>query len=95
LTPFFDIPKGKDDIRMVYDGLVSGLSDAMRVLRFVLPTLETHLRLVEAGTYFADIDVGEMFLNFMLHEPVRIFAGVDFAAYLPLAHGGVVWERWQ
>jgi hypothetical protein len=70
LTAFFHVPKGEDDIRMVYDGSVSGLNDAMWMPRFVLPTLNTHLRSVEAGTFLADIDVGEMFLNFMLHDSV-------------------------
>jgi hypothetical protein len=43
LTTFFPVPKGEDDVRMVYDGSVSGLNDdAMWVPRFVLPTIQTH-----------------------------------------------------
>jgi hypothetical protein len=29
LTAFFQVPKGKNDIRMVYDGTVSGLNDSI------------------------------------------------------------------
>jgi hypothetical protein len=50
LTSFFPVEKGDDDIRMVYDGSLSGLSDAMWVPRFVLPTINTHLQAIEEQT---------------------------------------------
>jgi hypothetical protein len=47
----------------------------------------------------SDNDVGEMFLNFMLHEDVRKLCGVDFTLYYPKELEGsdmnVLWERWQ
>jgi hypothetical protein len=50
------------------------------------------------GTYMADIDIGEMFVNFVMHERMQPYAGVDFTLYFPeeLANG---WklplrERW-
>jgi hypothetical protein len=95
LTAFFHVPKGEDDLRLVYDGSVSGLKDAMWMPRFVLPTLNTHLRSVEAETFLADIDVGEMFLNFILHESVCVYAGVDLTSHFPLAGRGTLWEMWQ
>jgi hypothetical protein len=63
--------------------------------RFVLPILNTHLRSIEAGTFLADINVGEMFLNFILHESVRVYAGVDLRSHLNLAGGGTLWKIWQ
>ena len=95
LTAFFEVDKGEDDIRLVYDGSVSGLNDAIWMPRFALPTLNTHLRSVEAGTFLADIDVGEMFLNFILHESLRVYAGVDLTSHFPLSGGGTLWETWQ
>jgi len=95
LTAFFPVPKGDDDIRMVYDGSVSGLNDSMWVPRFVLPTIQTHLRAVEEQTYMADVDVGEMFLNFVLHEELRSLSGVDLTCFFPSADGSPVWETWQ
>jgi hypothetical protein len=80
---------------MVYDRSVSGLNDAIWVPRFVLPALNTHLRSVEAGTFMADIDAVEMFLNFVLQDSVRVYAGVDFTAYFPWEGGSKVWETWQ
>lgn len=97
LTNFFCVPKGEDDIRMVYDGTASGLNDALWAPWFPLPTVESLLRAVEPGTYMCDTDVGEMFLNFMLHEEVRKMCGVDFTLYYPEEVGqgvGNLWERW-
>jgi hypothetical protein len=47
----------------------------------------------------SDNDVGEMFLNFMLHEDLRKLCGVDFTLYYPeelaASTSMVIWERWQ
>jgi hypothetical protein len=67
LTAFFSVPKGEEDVRIVCDGTVSGLNDSIWVPRFLLPTIETHLRAVDEETFMADADVGECFLNFILH----------------------------
>jgi hypothetical protein len=47
LTAFFGVPKGDNDIRLVYDGSVSGLNLTIWVPRFFLPTIRTHLRAVD------------------------------------------------
>jgi hypothetical protein len=47
LTSFFSVPKGMDDIRMVYDGMKSGLNEAMWAPWFSLPMVEAHLRFVD------------------------------------------------
>jgi hypothetical protein len=62
------VPKGDDDIRLVYDGFVSRLNLSIWVPRFFLPTLQTHLRAVDKDTYMANVDIGKMFLNFILHQ---------------------------
>ena len=83
LMHFFWVPKGADDIRMVYNGTSSGLNPCLWAPNFVLPTVETHLRGVEPGYWMADRDLGEMFLNFVLHESLRQYCGVDFTHYFP------------
>jgi hypothetical protein len=102
LTAFFAVPKGTDDIRLVYDGSVSGLNLSIWVPRFFLPTLRTHLRAVDEDTYMADVDIGEMFLNFILHRELRTLAGVDLTHYFPTdatdtedGRAQKVWETWQ
>jgi hypothetical protein len=45
----------------------------------------------------SDIDVGEMFLNFVMHKSLRIYCGVDLTEYFPemaKREGGSVWLRW-
>ena len=76
-TNFFSVPKGETDIRMVYDLSKSGLNKVLWCPRFPLPSVDTHLRGVMPGTWMADLDVGEMFLNFWLHSELRDLCGVD------------------
>jgi hypothetical protein len=97
LISFFDVPKGLTDIRMVYDGTKSGLNEVLWAPWFPLPTVDNLLRSVEPGTWMADNDVGEMFLNFVLHESVQALCGVDLTKYFPegVPDGTqVLWERW-
>jgi hypothetical protein len=79
---------------MVYNGSESGLNDAIWVPRFILPTMETHLRGVKEGTCMADNDVGECFLNFILHAELRKLAGVDLSKFFG-DEGGTLWEVWD
>ena len=95
LTSFFSVPKGDTDIRMVYDGTQSGLNESMWVPRFGLPTIDTHLRAIEEGTFLADVDVGDCFLNFPLHEKLQHLAGVDLTCYFPNPDNSPVWECWH
>lgn len=43
LTSFFTVPKGDDDVRVVYNGTKSGLNDCLWAPWFRLPTMEQHL----------------------------------------------------
>ena len=56
LTTFFGVLKGEFDIRIVYDGTASGLNEALWAPWFSLPTVSSHLRVVEPGTYMADVN---------------------------------------
>ena len=68
---------------MVHDATKSGLNDTVWAPWFSLPTIDTKLRSVKAGTYMCDYDVGEMFLNFMLHPEIRSHTGVDLTQFYP------------
>jgi hypothetical protein len=83
LTAFFPVEKGDDNIQMVYDQSISGLNNAMWVPGFMLPKINTHLLAVEEQTFMVDINVREMFLNFVLHEELRSLSGVDLTCYFP------------
>jgi hypothetical protein len=99
LISYFDVPKGESDIRMVYDGTASGLNDVLFAPWFPLPTVNTMLRSMEPGYFMSDNDVGEMFLNFILHEDVRRLCGIDLTPYFEkeakAAGVSKVWERWN
>lgn len=72
-TSFFSVPNGGGDLCMVYDGTKSGFNQVVWAPWFPLPTTEQHLCVAKVGCYMADIDVGEMFLNCVLHVHVRVF----------------------
>ena len=80
LIHMFDVPKGTNDIRLVYNGTSSGLNRSLYGPHFTLPTVDTTLRALEQGSLSADIDIAEMFLNFMLDPKLRPYCGVDVSA---------------
>jgi hypothetical protein len=43
----------------------------------------------------ADANIGEMFLNFILHRELRALAGVDLSHYFEGGKEGPLWEAWQ
>ena len=65
LISYFYVDKN-GDIRPVFNGTSCGLNAATFAPWFPLPTVDTHLRSVEKGTWLADKDLGEMSYNFLL-----------------------------
>jgi hypothetical protein len=97
LIRYFAVPKGNTDIRMVYDGTASGFNDSVFVPTFGLPTVETLLRGTGPDTWMVDLDIGDMFLNFMLAEDARELVGIDLTPFTfdDLSDDlKVKWERW-
>jgi hypothetical protein len=99
LTSFFAVSKGETDTIMVCDGTKSGLNDSMWALWFAMPTVEAHMCFVGTKGYLGDIDVGDMFLNFILHEYVRKVSGANLTPFSPEellkdSEKRVVWEHW-
>jgi hypothetical protein len=92
-APCFDLAKGDTDVRVVYTGTLSGLNASLWAPYFPLPTIQSHLRIVEPGTYMADNNVGECFQNWILDERVRKWCGIDLTSVLPSKTR--VWERWE
>ena len=77
LIHYFYVPKGQNDIRMVYNGTSCGLNDTLWAPHFGLPCVRQTVRSLMPGYLQCDIDIGEMFLNFMLHDDLRALSGVD------------------
>ena len=83
LTNMFSVPKGLHDIRMVYDGTKSGLNACLFAPHFSLPVMVHTLRSLQEGYHSADLDVGEMFLNWWMGIMLRPYAGVDITHVRP------------
>ena len=83
LIRYFAVPKGLSDIRMVYDGTASGFNDSVWIENFGLPTIETLIRGTSPDTWMVDLDIGDMFLNFMLHEEAQQYVGIDVTLLFP------------
>ena len=93
LTHYFWVQKGTEDIRMVYNGTGSGLNDAVWAPHFGLPYVTHTVRSLMPGYCQCDLDVGEMFLNFLLHEELKQLSGVDVSHVRSTDPGDAVWEE--
>ena len=76
LTSYFEVPKGDGDMRMVHNGTSCGLNDAVWAPNFFMPSVDTMTGNLDESSWMADLDLGEMFLNFPLEE-MRVLVGVD------------------
>jgi hypothetical protein len=102
LTSFFGVPKDVTDIQMVYDASRSGLNDVVWPPSFGLPTDDSTLWGIDMKSWLGDVNLGEMFLNFLLDALLRPYMGIDLSAFpacweenVSKSSSGVVWERWE
>lgn len=93
LIHFFYVPKGPDDIRIVYNGAGCRLNKVIWAPHFGLPTIRDVFRSLLPGYVQADIDIAECFLNFLLNDMLKEMSGVDVTT-LEGEEGRKVWERW-
>jgi hypothetical protein len=91
-THYFLVPKGLDDIRMVYNGTSCGLNDVLWVPWFSLPTVKQTLRALLLGYLQCDLDVGEQFPNYYLHEELCQYSGVDVREVRSMDPANAAWE---
>ena len=78
---YFHVPKGETDIRLVFNGTSCGLNDATWSSRFWLPMSTTMTRLLSYNYKVVDMDLGEMFLNFPIHNTLKYHVGVDLTPF--------------
>ena len=93
LINYFAVPKGEGDIRIVYDGTKCGLNQAVWSPNFYLPSVDSLLLNVSSKTWFGDMDLGEMFLNYILDEKNRPYTGVDVSKLNEDKNN--YWLRWN
>jgi hypothetical protein len=103
-THYFCVDKGLDDIRMVDNGTSCGLNDVLWAPWFCLPMVkQTHWSLLP-DYHQCNLDISEQFLNFLLHQDLREYLGVDVREVRFLDpkdsnweadRGPGPWERWE
>jgi hypothetical protein len=63
LTSYFEAPKTKFNICLVYDASRCGLNDAVWALVFFNPLVDAMLDVLDANSWMGDIDLSEIFLK--------------------------------
>ncbi len=97
LTSYFAVPKGETDLRIVYDASKSGLNKVLWTPNFQLPTSDTLTDLLGPTSWMSDLDLGEHFHNFPLHEELQCYCGIDIRPYYSSPTGNrtkTMWRRW-
>jgi hypothetical protein len=77
---YCDVPKGAEDIRVVYHGTKSGINAQLWAPQFHMPTGTTAVNFMAFNTWLTDSDIGEVFPNFPMDPMIRSRAGVDLKA---------------
>ena len=79
VIPRMSVPKGDDDIGVVWDMTRNGVNPGTSVSSFFLLGIYSLNLKTSAGTYVSDFDCGEMFNTFQLHPSVRHNFGVHLS----------------
>ena len=77
----FSVAKGDTDTRLVFNGTSCGLNDATWSSHFWLPLSGSMIKILSFGYAVVDIDLGEMFLNFPIHEQLHKSVGIDLTPF--------------
>jgi hypothetical protein len=91
---YFAMPKGADDIRMVYDTTVSGLNECLWSPNFWLPSAEGLVECMSEASWMGDLDMGEQFLNFHLHQDLQQYCRIDVCPLFHPKRKATYWLRW-
>jgi hypothetical protein len=96
LIKYFAVPKGKDDVRMVYNDTATMLNNCVWVPMFWLPTIHSLVRAVNKHSWMMVCNIEDMFLNYQLHRLVMPFTGVDLLSlYKSSNKVGLRWAVWD
>jgi hypothetical protein len=94
VTSYFAVPKGDSDIQLVNDATKSGLNRCIWVPSFALPPTEAMTDSLTEDSWMLDHDIGEMFLNFPMHESIQPYSGIDVRPYCYPGSTQTHIERW-
>ena len=71
------MPKGEDNIILVYYITALGLDDALWAPTFLMPLVDNVFEMANDSSRFGDIDAAEIFHNYNRAEILQPYAGVD------------------
>ncbi len=95
LIKYFAVPKGDEDIKLVYDATANHLNECVWAPTFWLPTIATLTRALCKSSWMTDRDMCDMFLNHPLHASVIPFTVVDLSSlYNSDVETGPRWAVW-
>jgi len=81
---------------MVFNTMKSGLNECLWAPAFSLPSPESFTDNLEKGSWMMDMDLGEMFLNFPLHEQLWPYCGIDICPFFQEDTGSsTLWVWWE
>jgi hypothetical protein len=96
LIKYFAVPKGKDNMRLVYDATANKLNECVWVPSFWLPTIENLVRVLDDKSWMTNRVVGDMFLDYQLHWTTVPSTGVDLSSlYKKKDKVGPRWAVWN
>lgn len=94
LTQYFAVPKEDSNVWIVSDATKSGLNDCIWVPYFTLSGADAMTDMLDAASFMMDLDLGEMFLNFLMHSTIQPYCGLDVRPYLFPEAWQTHWEHW-
>ena len=80
---YFSVTKLDQYVCMVNDGTASGFNYLVWVPNFVFLSVKTLLCGTLTTSWMVNLDIGEIFLNFMLDLDARKYVGVDVTNIFP------------
>ena len=96
MIKYFAVPKGEDDIRMVYNATANCLNKCIWVPTLWLPTIKLLIRTLDQYSWMTNWDVGDMSLNFKLYQTIVPYTGVDLPSlYKSDDDPGQRWAVWD
>ena len=93
---YFEVPKGENDIRVVFDGTSCGLNEALWSPNFFLPTSRNAAELLSFDSWMADADFGKFFHIFFADERIRKHTGMavsHLAPFFPISESDLACDK--
>lgn len=93
VVDYFAVPKGDSDIRPVFNGTTCGLNAVAWAPNFWLPTAMSIIDNLHYNYQVVDLDLGEIFNNFILHSSLHAYSDIDLTQFRDLLNTHFLEQR--